>query len=112
MASKLGALPDGIEKQVWEVLATSDPEAPVVTRRKGDPEPDPNIHDNENAPLPPVPVTWAADPTERLASLEYRSAVEDYMAGDAPPYDPPPLSARSTPRSRPLKPRSKICCAR
>jgi hypothetical protein len=34
------------------------------------------------------------------------------MTGDAPPYDPPPLSARSTPRSRPLKPRSKICCAR
>ena len=37
-------------------------------------------------PLPTIPVTWEADPTERLASLEYRTAVEDYMAAEVLPY--------------------------
>jgi type I restriction enzyme M protein len=88
MATKLGPLPKAIEKQVWDALAVADPEAPIVTNRKGDPEPDPDLRDNENVPLPPIPVTWAADPTERLASIEYRSAVEDYLAQEVLPYVP------------------------
>ena len=88
MATKLGALPKTIEKQVWDTLAVADPEAPVVTNRKGEPEADPDLRDNENVPLPAIPVTWEADPTERLASIEYRSAVEDYMAKEVLPYVP------------------------
>ena len=41
MATKLGPIPKAIEKQVWDVLAVADPEAPIVTNRKGDPEPGP-----------------------------------------------------------------------
>jgi type I restriction enzyme M protein len=86
MANKLGTLPKAIEKQVWDALAASDPEAPVVTNRKGEPEADPDLRDNENVPLPSIPVTWAADVTERLASIEYRSVVEDYLAEEVLPY--------------------------
>jgi len=88
MATKLGPLPKAIEKQAWDALAASDPEAPVVTNRKGKPEADPDLRDNENVPLPHTPVTWTADPAERLASIEYRSAVEDYMAQEVLPYIP------------------------
>jgi len=88
MATKLGALPKAIEKQTWDTLAVSDPQAPILTNRKGESEADPDLRDNENVPLPPIPVTWAADPTERLASIEYRSAVEDYLAEEVLPYVP------------------------
>ena len=86
MATKLGPLPKAIEKQVWDAFAVADPEAPVVSNRKGESEPDSDLRDNENVPLPAIPVTWTADPTERLASIEYRSAVEDYMAAEVLPY--------------------------
>ena len=79
MAGKLGKLPKAIEKAAWDVISVTDPDAPVVTNRKGEPEPDPDLRDNENVPLPDVPVTWVADPSERLASPEYRLAVGDYM---------------------------------
>ncbi len=51
-------------------LAVRDEDAPVVTDRKGNPEPDPELRDNENVPLPPEPVSFEEDPTGRLASLE------------------------------------------
>jgi len=88
MAAKLGRVPKGIEKHLWSALAVPDPDAPVVTDRQGNPEPDPDLRDNENVPLPAVPVTWAADPTERLETAEYRSAVEDYTAAEVLPYVP------------------------
>jgi len=88
MATKLGPLPKAIEKQAWDALATSDPEAPVVTNRKGESEPDSDLRDNENVPLPPIRVTWVADPSERLASIEYRSTAEDYIAEEVLPYVP------------------------
>ena len=52
------------QKAVWSALAARDDEAPVITDRKGDPEPDPELRDNENVPLPPVPMTFDEDPTE------------------------------------------------
>jgi type I restriction enzyme M protein len=88
LANKLGALPKAIEKALWDLLAVSDPDAPVVTGRKGDPEQDPDLRDNENVPLPTVPVTWAAEPHDRLASLDYRTAVDDYMTTEVLPHVP------------------------
>ena len=86
IAAKIGVVPKSLEKQVWEALAVTDPEAPRAINRKGEPEPDPELRDNENVPLPQVPVTWTADLTERLASREYRNAVEDYMRAEVQPY--------------------------
>ena len=39
-------------------------------------------------PLPSGPVVWAVDPTERLASLAYRRAVDRYMDSEVLPYVP------------------------
>ena len=79
-------MPKGVEKALWDALAVSDPEAPVITNRKGEPEPGPDLRDNENVPLPAIPVEWSSDPAPRLASLEYRSAVEDYLTAEVLPY--------------------------
>ena len=59
-----------------------------ITNKKGDPEPDPDLRDNENVPLPAIAVTWEPDPTDRLATLDYRTAVNDYMAAEVLPYVP------------------------
>jgi type I restriction enzyme M protein len=69
-------------------LSVRDEAAPVITDRKGNPEPDPGLRDNENVPLPAVPVSFVEDPTERFGSLEYRSAVDDYMRDEVLPYLP------------------------
>jgi type I restriction enzyme M protein len=52
------------------------------------PEPDPDLRDNENVPLPVVTVSYQVDPTGRLASTEYRAAVEEYVAAEVLPYVP------------------------
>jgi type I restriction enzyme M protein len=77
-----------VEKAVLAGLAVRDENAPPVTDRKGNPEPDPDLRDNENVPLPPVRVTFEQDPTERLGSLAYRTAVNDYVAAEVLPYVP------------------------
>jgi len=86
LAKTIGSVPKAIDKALWDALAVTDPEAPVVTNKKGEPEPDSDLRDNENVPLPNVPVTWVADPAERLATTEYRTAVNDYMATEVLPF--------------------------
>jgi type I restriction enzyme M protein len=88
LAKKLGTVPKGIEKALWETLAVADAEAPVITNRKGEPEPDPDLRDNENVALPEVPVTFEPDVTARLETVEYRTAVDDYMTAEVLPYVP------------------------
>ncbi len=60
----------------------------MIADRKGNPEPDPELRDNENVPLLPVPVEFIEDPTERFATLKYRTAVDDYMHDEVLPYVP------------------------
>lgn len=76
------------QKAVWEALAVRDPDAPPVTDRKGEPEPDPELRDQENVPLPALRVGFEADPTPRLSMLEYRTAVEDHLTNEVHPYVP------------------------
>ncbi len=76
------------QKAVWAALAVRDAEAPVIADRKGNPEPDPELRDNENVPLPTVPVSFVEDPSERFDTLAYRSAVDDYMREEVLPYVP------------------------
>jgi type I restriction enzyme M protein len=85
---KIGALPKAIEKAVWEAISIRDPEAPLITDRKGHPEPDPDLRDNENVPLPGPTEGFDADPSARLATALYLSAVQAYMAADVLPYVP------------------------
>jgi type I restriction enzyme M protein len=77
-----------VQKIIWAALAVRDEDAPVITDRKGTPKSDPELRDNENVPLPSVPVTFEEDPTERLRTLAYRTAVDDYMRDEVLPYAP------------------------
>lgn len=60
----------------------------MITNRKGEPEPDPDLRDQENVVLPAVRVGFEDDPAGRLASIEYRSAVEDHLTTEVHPYVP------------------------
>jgi type I restriction enzyme M protein len=55
LGSALGAvgitIPANLRKVILDAAAVPDPEAPVVTDRKGNPLPDPDLRDNENVPL-------------------------------------------------------------
>jgi type I restriction enzyme M protein len=82
----LAGLPKSSTKVLMEAFAVRDEAAPTITNKKGEPEPDPALRDYENVPLPDVPMDWAEDVTDRLASLEYRSAVDDYMAAEVLAY--------------------------
>ncbi len=82
----LGVIPKAIEKLLWEILSVPDTEAPIFINQKGTPEPDPNLRDNENVPLPSFPIRWEENLDKRLASLEYRAAVDDYVAVEVLPY--------------------------
>ncbi|MDQ3303716.1 MAG: type I restriction-modification system subunit M [Actinomycetota bacterium] len=76
------------ESAVWDSLAVRDPEAPVITDRKGQPLPDPELRDHENVPLPEKKVVYEADVAARLESVEYRTAIRDYMEKEVLPYVP------------------------
>jgi type I restriction enzyme M protein len=76
------------QKALLSGLAVRDDSAGVITDRKGNPEPDSDLRDQENVPLPAVPVTFEEDPTARFATLEYRTAIEEYMCDEVLPYVP------------------------
>ncbi|MCU1372524.1 MAG: SAM-dependent methyltransferase [Ilumatobacteraceae bacterium] len=84
--SGMGGKP--MHKAVMNALAIRDPAAPAIIDRKGNPEPDPDLRDAENVPLPEVPVTYENDVTARLATIEYRTAIEDYVRSEVLPWVP------------------------
>ncbi len=86
MGRRLGSFANGLDKAIWEAVSVTDPEAPVVTDRKGAPEPDPDLRDNEKVPLPVGGDPWEADPAERLATPRYRATVGEYLTAEVLPY--------------------------
>jgi type I restriction enzyme M protein len=76
------------QKAMWEALAVRDPEAPAILNRKGEPEPDTELRDQENVPLPAMRVGFEVDPSRRLTTLEYRTGVEDHLESEIRPYVP------------------------
>ncbi len=77
-----------IENAIVDAFAIRDPDADPVTDTKGNVQPDPDLRDNENVPLPAVQVTYEADVDARLGTIGYRSAIDDYMAAEVHPYVP------------------------
>ena len=73
---------------ILDVLAVRDPDAEPLVDAKGNLVADPELRDNENVPLPPVRLTYEADVAGRLATVEYRSAIDDYMTAEVLPYVP------------------------
>jgi type I restriction enzyme M protein len=86
----VGVLELGVvaQKALWSGLAVRDENAPMISDRRGNPEPDPELRDYENVPLPAVSVSFVEDPTERFATLHYRTAVDDYMRDEVLRYVP------------------------
>ncbi|MGF1472940.1 MAG: N-6 DNA methylase [Rubrobacteraceae bacterium] len=76
------------ENAVWDALAVRDPEAPIMTDKKGNPLPDPELRDHENVPLPEKKVAYEANVTARLQSEEYRAVVREYLKIEVLPYVP------------------------
>lgn len=77
-----------VEAALADALTVRDPDAPVVTDARGRAEPDPELRDNENVPLPSNPVRYEPDPSERLATATYKAAVEEYLKAEVHPYVP------------------------
>ena len=88
LASADADTPAALVKAVTDALAVRDSEAPVITDRAGNPKPDPDLRDNENVPLPQVSVAYETDPTARLDTIEYRTAIDDYLDTEVHSYIP------------------------
>jgi type I restriction enzyme M protein len=73
---------------VLDGLAARDPDGDAVTDAKGNVMPDPDLRDNENVPLPAGSPTHEVDVTARLQTLEFRTAIDDYMTAEVHPYVP------------------------
>jgi type I restriction enzyme M protein len=88
LMSSAGQRGKPLQKAILESLSVRDPDAPEVTDDKGNIEPDPELRDYENVPLPAVPVSFEAGPKDRLESIEYRTAIDNYMEAEVIPYVP------------------------
>ena len=77
-----------VEAALVDALALRDPDAEVVVDARGRVEPDPDLRDNENVPLPADPVRYEPEVAERLATPTYRAAVEEYVEREVHPYVP------------------------
>ena len=87
LISVIGEKPAPLVNAITAALAVRDPDAPVITAR-GKPKPDPTLRDYENVHLPPKRLTHETDTTRRLNTLEYRSAIDDYLEEEVHPYVP------------------------
>jgi type I restriction enzyme M protein len=88
MAYRLGALPKVLEKAVWDAVAIHAADAPIASDRRGNPQPDPELRDAENVPLPSPVDGFDEDPSARAASVPYRAAVDAYVAAEVLPFVP------------------------
>ncbi len=77
-----------IRKMLFDVLGVHDPDADPIRDSKGRYEPDTDLRDNENVPLPPVGVTFEPDPTDRLTTADYRQTVDRYVETEVLPWVP------------------------
>ena len=75
-----------LETAIANAFAIRDPEADVVEDKKGKPEPDSDLRDNENVPLPDGTLRFEPDPTERLATPKFTKTVESYVEAEVHPY--------------------------
>ena len=79
-------LSTSVRKAIFAGLAVRDDQTLAVTDRNGNPKADAGLRDHENVPLPGESVDFDEDPTERLASLACRSAIDDYTRDEVLPY--------------------------
>jgi len=79
--------PDADTKTINALLkaaASTDPEAPIALDKKGNPQPDPELRDQENIPLP---APWL-DLNETSRTQALIEQAEAYLESDIKPYAP------------------------
>jgi len=86
-------LPAPIKKVIFNALGERDPNAEICRDSKGRPEPDSELRDTENIPLPagtelPLPMQFGPDkPNDELVET-FRNDIEAYMAREVLPHVP------------------------
>lgn len=86
-------LPAPIKKAIFAALGERDPEAEICRDGKGRPEPDSELRDTENIPLPPgtglpLPMSFGPDmPNDDLVDA-MREAIDAYIAAEVLPHVP------------------------
>ncbi|EXJ16047.1 type I restriction-modification system subunit M [Imhoffiella purpurea] len=86
-------LPAPIKKAIFAALGERDPIAAICRDGKGRPEPDTELRDTENIPLPPgttlpLPMDFGPDkPNDRLVAA-FRDEIDAYMAREVLPHVP------------------------
>jgi type I restriction enzyme M protein len=77
-----------IRKLFLQVTERYDPDAEPMRDKKGNPEPDPDLRDQENVPLKGLPIPWMPDPRPCLESEPYRLRIDGYMETEVLPWVP------------------------
>lgn len=77
-------VPEKVAKAILSAAAVPDPDAPVVTDRKGQPLPDADLRDNENIPLP---AGWLDLTDTQREKASYEQA-ERHLVDEIRPYAP------------------------
>ena len=86
-------LPAPIKKAIFAALGERDPDAAICRDAKGQPEPDSELRDTENIPLPPgtalpLPMDFGPDkPNDRLVAT-FRGEIDAYIAREVLPHVP------------------------
>ena len=86
-------IPAPIKKAIFAALGERNPDAEICRDGKGRPEPDSELRDTENIPLPPgtvlpLPMEFGPDkPNDRLVEA-FRDDVDYYMAREVLPHVP------------------------
>ncbi len=86
-------IPNPIKKAIFAALGERDPNAEVCRDSKGRPEPDSELRDTENIPLPPgtvlpLPMDFGPDkPNDRLVEA-FRGDIDAYIAREVLPHVP------------------------
>jgi type I restriction enzyme M protein len=86
-------IPAPIKKAIFAAFGERDPGAEICRDAKGRPEPDSELRDTENIPLPrghalPLPMEFGPDkPNDRLVAA-FRATIEAYMAREVLPHVP------------------------
>lgn len=93
-AKKVGVkIPAPIKKAIFVALGERDPKAEICRDSKGRPEPDSELRDTENIPLPqgtalPLPMQFGPDkPNEKLVEA-FTPVIDAYIAAEVLPHVP------------------------
>lgn len=85
LLAEVSELKTAQKKAFAKACAIADPDAPITTKKGGKPEPDPDLRDNENVPLPAG--FFDLDDDEEREKVLHESA-EAHLASEIHPYVP------------------------